>query len=78
MCRLGTTPSVMTRVRNRPGVARGPLRMILRPKVSPALSGRPMSRLPRMTYSKKIHSVIGLSRIWVTENSACSTGASYR
>jgi hypothetical protein len=52
--------------------------MIRRPKISPALSGRPMSRLSRMTCSKKIRPVTGLSSTWVRENSACSTEASYR
>jgi hypothetical protein len=31
-----------------------------------------------MTCSKKILPVIGLSSIWVRENSACSTEISYR
>ena len=60
MCSVGTTPSVRTLVRNRPGVARA-LRMIRRPKMSPAWSGRPISRLSRMTSSKKIRPVTGLS-----------------
>jgi len=34
----------MTRVRNRPGVARGPLRTILRSKIRPTWPGRPSSR----------------------------------
>ena len=68
----------MTRVRNRPGVARGPLRMMRRAKMSPTWSGRPMSRLSRMTCSKKIRPVTGASSTWVRENSACSTETSYR
>ena len=50
----GSTPSVMTRVRNRPGVARFPLRMILRPKISDTRSRRSASRLPRMISSKSL------------------------
>ena len=68
----------MMRVRNRPGVARLPLRMILRPKSSETRSGRPRSRLSRISWSKKIRPVTGASSIWVRENSACSTDSSYR
>ena len=68
----------MTRVRNRPGVARGPLRMIRRAKISPTWSGRPMSRLSRISCSKKIRPVTGASSTWVRENSACSMETSYR
>jgi len=39
----------MTRVRNLPGVARGPLRMIRREKTRPIWSGRPIPRLSWMT-----------------------------
>ncbi len=76
MCRLGVTPSVMTRVRNRPGVARLPLRMTLRSKISDTRSGRPRSRLSRISWSKKIRPDAGASRVWVTENSACRTDSS--
>ncbi len=76
MCRLGTTPLVMTRVRNRPGVAYRPLRTSLRAKTSATWSGRPMSRLSRMTCSKKIRPATGPSSTWVKENSACKTDSS--
>src|SRR5258705_12494675 len=68
----------MTRVRNLPGVARGPVRMMRRPKIRPTWSGRPMSRLSRMACSKKIRPATGVSRTWVRENSACTTEISYR
>ena len=70
MGRLGTTPLVMTRVRNRPGVAGRPLRRIRRAKTSATWSGRPLSRLSRMTCSKKIRPAAGASRTWVRENPA--------
>src|SRR5450759_2003303 len=54
MCRDGTTPSVMTRVRKRPGVGWWPLRMMRRSKTRPIWSGRPMSRFSCSTCSKKI------------------------
>src|SRR5690348_16494607 len=65
MCRLGVTVSVMTRVRNTPGV----LRRTCRAKISATRSGRPMSRLSRMVCSKKIRPETGLSSTWVSENS---------
>ena len=40
MCGLGVTPSVSTRVRNGPGVVRGPVRMSRRSKISATWSGR--------------------------------------
>lgn len=76
MCRLGTTPLVMTRVRNRPGVAERPLRRILRAKIKPTWSGRPMSRLSRMTCPEKIRPSAGLPSTWVRENSACKMDSS--
>ena len=63
----GVTPSVITRVRNRPGV-----RLVTRrSKMSWTWSGRPMSRFSRMTSSKKTRPVTGRSSTWVRENSAC-------
>lgn len=62
---------MITRVRNRPGVARGPLRISRRSKTRLTWSGRPRSRLSRITCSKKIRPETGRSSIWVKENSAC-------
>ena len=59
------TPWVITRVRNGPGVARGPRRISLRSKTRATWSGRPMSRLSRMTCSKNIRPETGLSSSWV-------------
>ena len=70
------TPSVMTRVRNRPGVALRPLRMMRRSKIRLIWSGRPMSRLSCSTCSKKIRPETGRSSIWVSENSACRIDSS--
>jgi len=61
---------VMTRVRNRPGVGRRPVRIRWRSKTRLTWSGRPISRLSRMTWSKKIRPETGLPGIWVRENSA--------
>ena len=61
------TSSVITRVRNRPGV----LRVILRLKISCTSSGRPRSRFSRMTCSKNRRPWTGRSSTWVNENSAC-------
>jgi len=49
-----------------------------RPKIRLIRSGRPRSRLSRMTCSKKICPDTGLSSIWVSENSACKMEMSYR
>ncbi len=62
---------MMTRVRNRPWVVRFFPAWILRLKISETWLGRPMSRLSRMTCSKKIRPETGRSSIWVRENSAC-------
>ena len=70
------TPSVMTRVRNRPGVLLRPLRMMRRSKIRLTWSGRPMSRLSCSTCSKKIRPETGRSSIWVSENSACRIDSS--
>ena len=43
----------------------------LRSKMSPTLSGRPRSRLSRITSSKNTRPVTGRSSTWVRENSAC-------
>jgi len=51
-------------------VARGPRRRIRRSKTRLTWSGRPMSRLSRMTCSKKTRPDTGRSSIWVRENSA--------
>lgn len=53
--------AVMTRVRNRPGVGRGPVRTRWRSKTRPTWSGRPMSKLSRITCSKKILPATGRS-----------------
>src|SRR5262245_56301413 len=57
----------MTRVRNRPGVRR----LTLRSKIRLTWLGRPISRFSRITSSKKMRPVTGLSSTWVSENSAC-------
>jgi hypothetical protein len=50
--------------------------MILRSKISDTRSGRPRSRLSRISWPKKIRPVTGASGTWVSESSACSTDSS--
>ena len=69
--RLADLVSPITRVRNRPGVARGPVRISRRPKIRLTWSGHPALRLSRMTCSKNTCPDTGRSSIWVRENSAC-------
>jgi hypothetical protein len=71
MCRLGVTPLVITRVRNRPGMARGPVRMSRRSKMRLTRSGRPASRLSPDDLSKNTRPDTGRSNTRVKENSAC-------
>ena len=59
----------MTWVRKVPGVRNLPRWRIVRPKTMFTLSGRPMSRLSRISCSKKIRPVTGRSRAMVVENS---------
>jgi len=73
---VGVTLSVMTRVRNSPGVGRLRPLWTRRPKIWLTLSGRPMSRLSRISCSRKIRPVTGRSSIWVRLNSAWTTETS--
>ena len=52
---------------------RGPRRISLRSKIRATWSGRPASRLSRMTCSKNTRPETGRSSTWVRENSACQT-----
>ena len=61
------TPSQMTRVRNRPGV----VFMMRRSKMSCSWEGCPKTTLSLMMCSKNCRPVIGRSKTWVRENSAC-------
>ena len=71
-------PVVMTWVRKVPGVLNLPRWRIIRPKTMLTLSGRPMSRLSRISCSKKIRPVTGRSRAMVVENSICLTDSCQR
>src|ERR1039457_3042294 len=61
MCRLGCTPSWITRVRNSPGV----FFVTTRSKINCTRSGRPRSRLSRMISSKNSRPRKGRSKICV-------------
>jgi hypothetical protein len=69
---------VMTWVRKVPGVRYLPRWRMVRPKTMLTLSGRPMSRLSRMSCSKKIRPDSGRSRVMVVENSICLTDSCQR
>src|ERR1700730_1041117 len=64
--REGVTPWVRMRVRIRRGVRR----VMRRSKISWTSSGRPISRLSRITCSKNSRPCTGRSSTWVRENSA--------
>ncbi len=55
---------MITRVRKSPGVGQRPLDLMRRSKTSPIRSGRPASRLSRMTCSKNTRPLTGRSSIW--------------
>src|SRR5262249_11497784 len=64
---LGWTPSVRMGVAKRPGVRR----LMRRSKRSWTRSGRPRSRLSRMTSSKNWRPCTGRSKTWVRLTSSC-------
>src|SRR5437762_1719486 len=72
MCRLGLTPSVMTRVRY-PCNGAGVLRVVRCGNRRLTRLGRPRSRLSRITSSKKCRPWTGLSKTWVRLTSTCQS-----